>query len=318
MFKELFSINKVIIKILTNKIYESLKEKLAVQGFLNVFKPKGMTSAKVVYLLRKKINIKKIGHMGTLDPLAQGVLPIAINKATKMFDYFLTKNKTYIATFSFGTQTDSFDSTGRVLATSKTEVTKAKIEKKLEKFTGNISQIPPIFSAKNIDGVRAYELARKNIEVKLSPNNVEVFEFVLQKQLEKNVFTFKIVCSSGTYIRSLANDLGLELNTYAHMTELIRVESGVFNEENSTELDDILNMDISELEKKIIPIHEVFSAFDKIYIDNQQFSDIINGRVKIFEHEITKNTFVFHNNKLLGVACFGNELKLKTNLVEKE
>ena len=143
-------------------------------GFININKPKDITSSSVVVKIRKKYGIKKVGHMGTLDPLASGVLPIAVGKATRMFDYFQDKFKSYRATFRFGTLTDTLDITGKIVDTNDIIPTKEELNKVLKSFLGKISQIPPIFSAKVVNGVKSYKLARAGVNPELQPKIIEI------------------------------------------------------------------------------------------------------------------------------------------------
>ena len=148
-------------------------------GVLNINKPKGVTSSNVVVKIKKLLNIKKVGHMGTLDPLAQGVLPICIGKATRLFDYFLKKQKTYIAQFKFGEETDTLDLEGKIVKTSSYIPTKQDIAKALTTFIGEISQIPPMYSSKKIDGKKAYDLARQGETIEMKPCNVTIYDYKL-------------------------------------------------------------------------------------------------------------------------------------------
>lgn len=304
------------------------------QGFINIYKPSGITSAYVVSKVKKHLNTKKVGHMGTLDPLASGVLPIAIGKATRMFDYFLEKNKTYVAVFKFGYETDTLDSDGVV--TNKTDNTpnKEDILDALPNLTGELLQMPPKYSAKKIKGKKAYELAREGIEFTLKTKQIEVHEFRLIEQIDDYSFKFLIDCSSGTYIRSLGRDLGYEVNSLATMTSLERVESGFFNTENAISLDDFVNLPKEQAEQKIIKINKVFSHYENIYLNETSFNKLKNGvsinLLTLIDNDLTKNNvtqenlenceniFVFSdNNILLGVARSENNiLKIKTFLLE--
>ena len=201
------------------------------KGFINVIKPSGMSSAYAVGAVKKKFNCP-CGHMGTLDPMASGVLPVGLHKTSRLFDYLLDKTKRYIATFKFGVLTDTLDSTGNVIATSSVIPSKEQIQSKLTDFVGEISQIPPKYSAKCIDGKRGYELARKGVDFTLAPKIVTILDFKLTKQISDNEFEFTIDCKGGTYIRSLARDLGSSLGSMAIMTSLIRAKSGFFSLEN--------------------------------------------------------------------------------------
>lgn len=244
------------------------------QGFVSVYKPSGMTSSSVVCKIKKHFHIDKIGHMGTLDPLASGILPIAIGKATRMFDYFLDKTKRYIAVFDFSYTTDTLDCTGTTLNSSKIDVSMDMLKSVLPQFEGDIMQVPPMYSAKNVGGVRAYKLARAGETVELKPKCVHIESIKCVKQIDKNIFQFDIVCGSGTYIRSLARDIASVLNTYGCMTSLERVESGKFVKETSIPLNELLEND--DLTNFLIPVEKVFVSFGQITL-NKSNSRLLNG-----------------------------------------
>lgn len=244
------------------------------QGFLNVYKPSGMTSSKVVASIKKRFHLDKIGHMGTLDPMACGVLPIAIGKATRMFDYFLEKTKTYIARFDFSYTTDTLDSTGQLIDKSSCDITEGDIEKVLPQFLGEISQIPPQYSAKSVNGKRAYDYARNGEYVQLKPKSITISRFELLRKTADSEYEFLITCSSGTYIRSIARDMAFAMGVCGCMTYLERSESGVFTNANAVKLDKLL--DRENLNDLIIPIEEVFRHFPKIDLDSKS-KKVLNG-----------------------------------------
>lgn len=283
-------------------------------GFLNIYKPSGVSSAFVVNKIKKKFNIKKIGHMGTLDPMASGILPIAIGKATRMFDYFLDKKKSYIATFTFGYETDTLDSTGNIINKTDYIPTKEVILNTLPKLQGKINQIPPQFSAKKVNGQKAYNIARSGGFIELKPKEIEILKYELLDQCESS-FDFYITCSSGTYIRSMCRDLAYSVNSYATMTKLERVESGYFKIEDSIILDNILKLE--SLDNHLIPIEEVFKNQLSIYnIDENLYNKLING-IKIKNHlNIKENTMLMLKNNLIGISGLkeDNILYIKTNL----
>jgi tRNA pseudouridine55 synthase len=227
-----------------------------VNGFINLNKESGLTSQKAVLIVKhilksKGAEFKKIGHLGTLDPDAVGVLPIAVGRATKCFEAFLKKQKTYYAEFLFGKITDTLDMSGVVTEENEKTVKFDEINAVLHKFIGKIEQIPPIYSANSINGVRAYKLARKGETPEMKPKAVEVFNIELLKELEKNVFSLRITCGSGTYIRSLARDIASELQTVGLMRYLKREKSGAFSIENSVTLQYIRENDLNNY---IIPL----------------------------------------------------------------
>ncbi len=282
-------------------------------GIINVYKPSFMSSNYVLKHLKKNLNIKKLGHCGTLDPLACGVLPVLVNKGTKLFDFYLNKTKIYRAIFTFGKETDTLDSEGKVIKTSSFIPTINDIELNLPKLTGNISQLPPNFSAKSVNGKRAYELARKGETIELKPKEVEIYYFKLIKQINESSFLFEIKCSSGTYIRSLARDLAVLCNSCAFMSALIRVESGEYNILNSTYVKDLTKENFSD---KLIKLDFALKNFKKINLNKEYFKQITNGvKIKV-DIENTKNIIVFCNDILIGIGEIENFiLKINTNLL---
>ena len=203
-------------------------------GFINVNKEQGVSSAREVAVIKKLTGLP-CGHMGTLDPMASGVLPVAVGNATRLFDYFLSKRKCYLAQFTFGILTDTLDTTGKVIAAGGRIPSENEIAEALPRLTGDIMQVPPAYSAKSVGGERGYKLARAGKTFELAPKLVSVGEFILKGRVKENVFCFEIECGSGTYIRSLARDLGELVGTYASMNSLVRTKSGCFEIENSVE-----------------------------------------------------------------------------------
>lgn len=227
-------------------------------GFLNINKPKGMTSHDVVSRLRRVSKIRQIGHTGTLDPLAQGVLPVAVGKATRLIE-FLLENKGYIATLEFGKISDTYDIEGNVEEYSNAKVSEEQIVCALEKFVGKIEQIPPAYSAVHYNGKRLYELAREGkIPEDIPKRTVFISKLnLLDFNPETNVARIEIDCSKGTYVRSIVNDLGQILGCGAIMTDLVRTKSGLFEIDKAVPLD--MFVDISDVEKYLINPIEVLS-----------------------------------------------------------
>lgn len=285
-------------------------------GFLNVYKPQGMSSAAVVGKIKKKFNLKKVGHMGTLDPLACGVLPIAVGKATKMFDYFLNKKKTYIVNCEFGYETSSLDLGTEKINETSFVPTLEDVVKATKSFLGKIKQQPPIYSAKKIDGKKAYELARDGKDVVLKDVEVEIFKFDCLNQINNTTFKFEIECSSGTYVRSLIRDLAYKLNTYATVVFLERIKTDFFDATNAIKLDDLLSSNIN-LENVLIKIEQTFKNIKQVQVDNLQFDKLKNGLIIKTNLSDENNVFIMCDNKLLGVAEIkNNQIKLKTYLLE--
>lgn len=285
-------------------------------GFLNVYKPQGMSSAAVVGKIKKKFNLKKVGHMGTLDPLACGVLPIAVGKATKMFDYFLNKKKTYIVNCEFGYETSSLDLGTEKINETSFVPTLEDVVKATKSFLGKIKQQPPIYSAKKIDGKKAYELARDGKDVVLKDVEVEIFKFDCLNKINNTTFKFEIECSSGTYVRSLIRDLAYKLNTYATVVFLERTKTDFFDATNAIKLDDLLSSNIN-LENVLIKIEQTFKSIKQVQVDNLQFDKLKNGLIIKTNLSDENNVFIMCDNQLLGVAEIKNkQIKLKTYLLE--
>lgn len=208
-------------------------------GFLNVYKPKGMTSHDVVAVLRKLTKIKQIGHTGTLDPFAEGVLPVCISKATRLIEY-LKEEKEYLATVQFGAKSTTYDIEGIITESGKSKVERDNLINVLKDFEGETEQLPPVYSAIKVNGKKLYEYARKGQTVEIKPRKIFIEKIELRNFNEElQQAQILIRCSRGTYIRSLANDLGEKLQTGGYLTKLVRTQSGKFRVENSLPLDNI-------------------------------------------------------------------------------
>lgn len=206
-------------------------------GFLNIYKPKGMTSFDVVAKLRRVTKIKQIGHTGTLDPFAVGVLPICIGKTTRLIEY-LDDDKEYLATVQFGKDTDTYDLDGTVTNTYDKKITQEDLISILDDFRGEIEQLPPIYSAIKVNGKKLYEYARNGEEVEIKPRKVFISMLELENfDFEKQEAKILVGCSKGTYIRSIAYDIGQKLNCGGYLTALERTKAGLFNREHSIPLE---------------------------------------------------------------------------------
>lgn len=239
-------------------------------GFLNIYKPVGMTSHDVVSVLRRVTKIKQIGHTGTLDPFAEGVLPICIGKATRLIEY-LQDDKEYLATVQFGAATNTFDLDGEKVFTSDKKLSRDDIKEGLKSFEGEILQLPPIFSAIKVKGKKLYEYARKGEEVEIQPRKV-VIENIELKNFDEELqqAQIRLKCSKGTYIRSIANDLGKNLGCGGYLIKLIRTQAGKFRVENSVQLDGI------DVESNLINPLDILNL-PKIAVDNDDLARIKNG-----------------------------------------
>lgn len=276
-------------------------------GFLNVYKPVGMTSHDVVSKLRKLINIKQIGHTGTLDPFAEGVLPVCIGKATRLIE-FLEDDKEYLATVQFGVSTTTYDREGEVIYTSDKKLVSEDVKNALKAFEGEISQLPPIYSAIKVKGKKLYEYARSGQEVEIKPRKVTIENIELKSFDEKlQQAEILIKCSKGTYIRSIANDLGQKLECGAHLIKLVRTQAGRFRIENSVNLEglDIVNNLINPVDMLNYPEINV-NCVDMEYIRNGRAlknKNIKHGSLVIL---------IYNDNEICAVGIADNDvIKLK-------
>ena len=227
-----------------------------IEGVLLVDKPKGLTSHDVVYHLRRKLQIKKIGHAGTLDPMATGVLVMLIGKATRISQYLMSVDKVYEGEATLGVVTDSQDAEGEIMSTQPVpELTEARVREVMKGFLGDQYQTPPMHSAIKIGGVPLYKLARKGEEVEREPRFIRIAAFNLLSFATPKI-TFDLHCTKGTYVRTVASDLGQKLGCGAHLSALRRTGSGKFTIGQCMPLEQIEALSLPEIQKRLIPIYE--------------------------------------------------------------
>ena len=285
-------------------------------GFFNVDKPSGIVSSTVVNKLKWLTGLPS-GHMGTLDPLASGVLPVGVGNATRLFDYFLDKQKVYIAEFTFGVSSDTLDSTGTLVAGGHVP-NEDEIISVLPTFIGEIDQIPPKYSAKNVNGRRGYDLAREGVEFELAPKRIRIDSIKLlgKSETAPNAYNFRIDCGGGTYIRSIARDIAAALNTHAVMSGLRRIQSGVFEINNAIPFERLQNDELTgeELERYIIPTDSVL-PYPTLTLSGKGLERIYNG-VRV-PTDAQDGLYKFYNadGSFYGIAEVQKGLaKLKTKL----
>lgn len=279
-------------------------------GFINIDKSSGVTSSAIVNRI-KWLSGVPCGHMGTLDPLASGALPVGVGNATRLFDYFLEKQKTYIAEFTFGETSDTLDCTGEIVKGGEVPSEK-EILSVLPNFIGEIDQIPPKYSAKNVNGKRGYDLARAGVEFELPPKRILVHGIdLLEKSSEKeNAYIFKIVCGGGTYIRSLARDIALACGTQGLMSALRRTQSGIFTVENAISIEELTEENISE---KVILTEDVL-PYPTLTLDSPRAYKIFDGVA--IETGANDGLYKFYKDDgFYGIAEVKNgKAKIKTKL----
>ncbi len=284
-------------------------------GILIINKHKNCTSHDIVYRIKKICN-KKVGHAGTLDPMATGVLPLLIGKGTLCSKYLINHDKIYQATLQLGIETDSQDAEGKVI--KKQEVSQDifeenNIKDKLKSFLGKQDQIPPLYSAIKVKGKKLYEYARNGENIQIRPRNIEIYDIKLLNidKLNKQI-TFEVKCSKGTYIRTLCKDIAEKLGNIGYMANLNRVQVGDFNIKDSVTLEDI-NTDTSKIEEYLITIEQLFKDKEKITLDDKKLQLFLNG-VQLKTNKKEGIYKIYNNNKFIGIGCI-KENKLKRDII---
>ena len=266
-------------------------------GVINICKNTGQTSFDVVARVRKIAKIKKVGHTGTLDPEASGVLPICIGRATKIIDYIMENKKVYRVTMKLGVVTDTYDLEGKVIREADpSNISEEEALNVVNTFKGDIMQIPPMFSALKKNGVRLYELARKGIEIEREARPITIHSLENIK-IELPNITMDVCCSKGTYIRSLCYDIGEKLSVGAVMTSLVRIQNGPFTIDEAVNIEDLTEELLNE---HIISIDEALESFEGFVIKNEKFSKLLANGVSVMDNKLY-NGIVLKDNKLYRV-----------------
>ena len=289
---------------------ESNSLQTGLSGILLIDKPEGFTSFDVVAKVRGIARTRKVGHGGTLDPMATGVLPLFLGAATKACDILPDQTKAYEAWFRLGRTTDTQDSTGRVLCESPVSCTAAQVEKELERFRGDILQLPPMYSAVWVKGRRLYDLAREGVEVQRQPRPVTVHELrLLQAREEEHLYKIYVSCSKGTYIRTICHDLGQALGCGAVMTGLRRVISSGYRVEDAITIEQAQRLaNEGMLEQKILPVETAFASYENILLTAKNALLVQNG-VRLSAKQVgcegKEGVFCIlgPNGQFLGLGC---------------
>ena len=295
-------------------------------GILCINKPKGFTSFDVVAKLRGILKTRRLGHAGTLDPMAEGVLPVFVGRATLACDILPDSNKSYLATFKLGFSTDTQDTTGKTLKESEVRVSKAQVEEALNAFKGEIMQTPPMYSAIKVDGKKLYELAREGKTVEIPARKITIFNINLYDFDEKSQSgVFSVSCSKGTYIRTICNDLGEKLGTFGVMSSLCRTCAAGLSLNDCYTLEQVQEIaDKGEIDNAIISVEKVFESYPKITLSEKQTRLFLNGvklvpaQLGVKKDEDTHTVYSF-NNRFLGLGYFDSEnFRVKKLFVTKE
>lgn len=280
-------------------------------GIIVVDKPKGISSFDVIRKLRKILGEKKIGHTGTLDPLATGVMILCLGKATRLAADLEAEAKTYVATFDLGYSTDTYDSEGKILEKKEKEISKKELLKSISKFIGDIKQIPPMFSALKVQGKKLYELARKGVEIEREERNINI-EYIDLLEYKGKQVKIRAKVSKGTYIRTLISDIGKDLGTYATMTNLRREEVGTSNLDEAYTLEKIEKL-VGEKDFSFLKtVEDIFSFQEYFLKDEKEKTLYLNGNtVKTKEKNENKKYRIYFENEFLGLAEIKNNMLLK-------
>lgn len=271
-------------------------------GIVNIWKPTGLTSHDVVARVRRAAGTRRVGHTGTLDPMAEGVLPICIGKATHAVDFVVAARKTYLCSMELGKTTDTEDSTGNVLEEKPVLCSASDMEEVMQSFVGECDQIPPMYSAVHHEGKRLYDLARQGITVERKPRRVTFFE-IRPVEIALPYVTFLVECSKGAYIRTLCKDIGEKLGCGAHMTALARTACGRFTKENAVTLSDFEEAP----EKHILPTETVFAHLEKVTVSGEDEKRIRNGAVILNPYRKDGEYVVFSEDGTL--LCLSRGIK---------
>ena len=288
-------------------------------GIIILNKQKGCTSHDVVAKTKRLLK-EKVGHTGTLDPNATGVLPLLVGQGTKLSAYLIEHDKEYIATLKLGEKRDTADSEGAIIEERQTDYSvlqKENVEKILQSFIGKQEQIPPMYSAIKINGKKLYEYARKNEKIELDPRHIEIYKMDLI-DIIKDTIIFKVQCSKGTYIRSLCEDIAKRLNTVGYMQDLERSRVGKFDIKDSITIEELeQNIEDSEfINQHFITIENYFKDKESIKLDEKRLSLFLNG-VKL-THNLTDDMYKIYdeNNKFVGIGSVKNNLLKREIIVE--
>lgn len=285
-------------------------------GIINIYKPVGITSFDVVRKIRKYTGVKKVGHCGTLDPEACGVLPVCIGKATKSIDFIMEDFKIYEAELKLGVITDTYDREGTIIEKNEVKVTEQQVKDAIMSFMGEIYQVPPMYSALKHNGKKLYELAREGIEIEREARKVNIYNVEIIS-MELPIVKLLIKCSKGTYIRSLCYDIGKALGCGAMMWSLERHATGNFTKENSVNLQ---LLDESNILSYLLPLEDAFKEFKRINVDVKFEKLLLNGVIVKDKRIINSLTFNHHyaiyneNSVLIGIGFYSEAgLKLEKN-----
>ena len=277
-------------------------------GIFNIYKEKGFTSHDVVAIVRRTIHMKKVGHTGTLDPDAEGVLPVCVGKATKLSDVIMDGRKSYRAMLRLGMTTTTEDASGEVLETKEVDFNEDKIREVVASFIGRLEQVPPMYSAVKVNGKKLYELAREGKEIERKSRTIEVYDIRIRQFLPPDRVEIDVDCSKGTYIRTLCSDIGKALGCGGHMAELLRTRTGAFSLENAIKLDELKALAEQEkVETVLLTMEEALEDFPVVKVSEKSQKFLYNGG-KIQERFLTEKPAVLTEGEIVATYDYENNL----------
>lgn len=289
--------------------------KVLSSGVVLIDKPSGITSYDVVDVLKKLFKGYKVGHTGTLDPMATGLLTICIGEATKLSDELMSEDKKYKVKMLLGVETDTYDITGKITFASVVNKDEIYIKERIKRFIGKQLQTPPIYSAIKVEGKRSYQVAREGGSLELKPREIEIFDIKdIKIDLKSKEVSFEVHCSKGTYIRSLVNDIGKKIGCGATMIELRRIKCGSFNIEDSIPLTDFIKLPTDIIVKRIIPIEKIYENVRAVSLTEKEVQKFLNG-VELPCSSMEKIVRVYIDRKFIGLGKVENNI-LKRFIVE--
>lgn len=281
-------------------------------SWLNIYKPRSISSAKLVSIVKKSFPKVKIGHAGTLDPEAEGVLPLALGEATKLINFLMDAKKEYFFTIQFGARSDTGDSAGKIIETCEGFPKQKDCARVLEKFMGEIEQVPPAYSAIKINGKRAYDLARKGVEFEIKSRKVHIYSIKLESfNHEKGQATIRVLCSKGTYVRTLAEDISLSLQNLGYVIELRRSRVGIFHADDALDISSFVSGDWADARPVLLAgcedLEKVLDDIPVVDVSNDEAYKIRCGQKGFaFEKQVLEDIplmWIRHEGKLLSIGC---------------
>jgi|TARA_B100001750_G_C15475418_1_gene582195 tRNA pseudouridine55 synthase len=287
----------------------------SINGIVILDKATGLSSNAALQQVKKLYEANKAGHTGSLDPLATGVLPLCLGEATKVSQFLLNSDKRYRTKIKLGVRTDSGDKTGKVIQSiADFSVSEAGIEKELDAFRGEIEQLPPMHSALKVDGVPLYKMARKGIEIRREKRKVTIYEINLLNIVE-DVIELDITCSKGTYIRTIADDLGQALGCGANIIELRRIEAGVFREEDCKDLEALSELKVQGglevIDEQLIPMDQAIAELPEVNLPSVTASHLKNGQAVIVRHLPEEGLVrLYEEEQFIGIGCIDDDGKV--------